>query len=443
MNFLETIYKDPELKKELYKEEMNLNINLKKLFALSFIRVYLKLFIDMIDKNNFSKSSEIKEIIDVLNGEQDNKFRDMPMYFMCKLLYNNNKQDINILFDDEVTKKYQLDSYRHFDLIKKEKNLKESSKYIVFIEAYKAKDEDFKIFIEEFNLLNKPDDKKEELKKLIESGNRLDIFYSAFSAKISSHLSNPGENKDKINKLSDYIYNIFDSKEILSNIFNLFLDKSKYTKKRINSITIEILQFCLKFCINADEVYDDYENIYYPLYTGDKIINSYIPGNDIKARNIYDCYSKIKKYLNTKPSNHGVYICTCNKDLEIKDIFMEFIGGSGYHEKIEIDESESIEENERIRKCKYCRQPIGNDGNQNSFFERESYYRVFKNKQDLEKETKNKINGKCITLDEFYEEFITEKLENDSKGVNISKKSHFDKIDKPIRNQSQNYVIDL
>ena len=110
MNFLETIYKDPELKKELYKEEMNLNINLKKLFALSFIRVYLKHFIDMIDKNNFSKSSEIKEIIEVLNGEQDNKFRDMPMYFICKLLYNNNKQDINILFDDEVIKKYQLDS---------------------------------------------------------------------------------------------------------------------------------------------------------------------------------------------------------------------------------------------------------------------------------------------------------------------------------------------
>ena len=294
-----------------------------------------------------------------------------------------------------------------------------------------------KIFTEEFNLLNKTDDKKDELKKLIESNNRLDIFYSAFSAKISSHLSNPGENKDKINKLSDCIHSIFDSKEKLSNIFNLFLDKSKYSKKRINSITIEILQFCLKFCINADEIYDDYENMYYPLYTGDKIINSYIPGNDIKARNIYDCYSKIKKYLNENPSNHGVYICTCNKDLENKEIFMEFIGGSGYHEKIEIDEPESIEENEKIRKCKYCGQPIGNDGNQNSFFERESYYRVFKNKQDLEKETKNKINGKCITIDEFYEEFITEKLENDSKGVNASKKSHFDKLDKPIRNQSQ------
>ena len=437
MNLLEKLYKDPELKKESYKEEFNININLKKLFALSFIRVYLKQFIDWIDKNNFSKSSEIKEIIDILNGEEDNKFRDMPMYFICKILYNNNKQDINILFNDEVIKKYQLDSYRHFDLIRNEKNLKESSKYIVFIEAYNSKDEDLKIFTDEFNLLNKPDDKRSELQKLIENNNRLDIFYSAFSAKISSHLSNSGENKDKINKLSDCIHTIFDDKEKLINIFNLFLDKSKYTKKRINSITIEILQFCLKYCINSDEISDDYENMYYPLYSGDKIINSYIPGNDIKPRNIYDCYSKIKKYLDENPSNHGVYICTCNKDIENKEIFMEFIGGNGYHSKIENLKNENEEKNEKIGKCKYCGQPIGNDGNQNSFFERESYYRVFKNEQDLEKETKNKINGNCITLDKFYKEFIIEKLENDSKGVNASKKSHFDKLDKPIRNQSQ------
>ena len=42
-----------------------------------------------------------------------------------------------------------------------------------------------------------------------------------------------------------------------------------------------------------------------------------------------------------------------------------------------------------------------------------------------------------MTLDKFYEEFVAEKLENDSKGINISKKAHFDKMDKPIRNQSQ------
>ena len=42
-----------------------------------------------------------------------------------------------------------------------------------------------------------------------------------------------------------------------------------------------------------------------------------------------------------------------------------------------------------------------------------------------------------MTLDKFYEEFITEKMENDQKGLNLSKKGHFGKMDKPIRNQSQ------
>ena len=429
LSFLEKLYKyPPESNGELYYEEFN--FNLRKLFALSFTRVYLKIFIDWIDKNKITKSSEIKEIIDVIKGEENNKFRNMLLYFICKILYNNNNKDISILFDDNIIKKYQLDSYHDFNQIFKEKNIKESAKFIVFVEAYKAKDEDLKIFTDEFNLLNKclenSGDKVNELKELIEKNKRLDIFYSAFSAKISSHLSNSGENKEKINILSDCIHNIFDGKEKLTNIFDLFLDKSKYTRSEINSASAEILQFSLKFCIKADEISDDYENLYYPLYSGDKVIDSFIPGNDIKESNIYDCYSKIKKYLNDNPSNHGVYICTCNIDKENEVIHTEFVKGNGYHEK-----------SEEPKKCKYCEQPIGNDGEPNSFYERDSYYRIFKNEQDLEKETKDKKNGKCMTLEKFYKEYISEKLENDSKGVNISKKSHFDKLDKPIRNQSQ------
>ena len=42
-----------------------------------------------------------------------------------------------------------------------------------------------------------------------------------------------------------------------------------------------------------------------------------------------------------------------------------------------------------------------------------------------------------MSLEKFFEEFISEEMENDSKGVNISKKSHFEKMDKTVRNQSQ------
>lgn len=198
MNFLEKLYKDPELINESHKKEINLN--LRKLFVLSFARVYLKIFVDWIDKNNFTKTNEIKGIIDIINEEEYNIFRNMP--------------DIRILFEENI-----LDSYRHFDSIQKEKNIKEAAKYIVFVEAYKQKNEDLIIFTVEFNLLNKLDDNVNELKQLIENKNRLDIFYSAFSAKISSHLSNPGENKDAINLLSNSIHTIFDRKEKLKNKF--------------------------------------------------------------------------------------------------------------------------------------------------------------------------------------------------------------------------------
>ena len=198
MNFLEKLYKDPELINESHKKEINLN--LRKLFVLSFARVYLKIFVDWIDKNNFTKTNEIKGIIDIINEEEYNIFRNMP--------------DIRILFEENI-----LDSYRHFDSIQKEKNIKEAAKYIVFAEAYKQKNEDLIIFTVEFNLLNKLDDNVNELKQLIENKNRLDIFYSAFSAKISSHLSNPGENKDAINLLSNSIHTIFDRKEKLKNKF--------------------------------------------------------------------------------------------------------------------------------------------------------------------------------------------------------------------------------
>jgi len=56
---------------------------------------------------------------------------------------------------------------------------------------------------------------------------------------------------------------------------------------------------------------------------------------------------------------------------------------------------------------------LQSEGESNTFCERKSYYKIFKNDEDLENENKNKKHGKCMTLDKFYEEFITEKMEND------------------------------
>ena len=427
VEFLEKLYNYNEKKGEEKEEESN--INLKKCFALAFTRVYLKVFIDWINKKKFTKSSEIEEIIKIINGKEFNSFRDILRNFIYKIIYhmNEQEQDISKLFKEKLKVKFHLDSYNNFDLLEKEKNKLQNPKDILFVEAYKIDNKEYKVYDEEFNKLSyclkNSGDKESELKELIES-NRLDIFYSVFSTKVSAHLQNSNTDDNQIKILRNIIQNTFSDKEKLLNIFELFLDKSKYTKCEINAKKSEILQFSLRFCLNSDEISEEYDNMYYPLYGDDKNISSYIPGNDIKEHKIYNSYSKIKNYLDNHPSNHGVYVCTCNINKENEEIYSKYEeGNGGYPTKSE--------------KCKYCGESIGKDGKGKSFYERDYYYRIFKNKEDLEKESKDKIKGNCITLEDFFNKYISQKLEEDSKGVNISSKSHFDISDKPIRHQSQ------
>ena len=368
------------------------NINLNKLYSLAFIRVYLKVFIDRINKNILTKSSEIEEIIIIINGKETNPFRDMIRYFIYKILYHMNEKDISKLFDEKIIDKFHLNSYYNFDLLKMEKNKFQNPKEILFIEAYKNDDKEYKIYEEEFDklscYLNNSDDKESELEELINS-NSLDIFYSVFSNKISAHLSEFLDDDNQIKRLRNIIQNIFSGKEKLLNIFELFLDKSKYTKAEITPRITEILLFSLKFCLNSDEISEEYDNMYYPLYSDDKDISSYIPGNDIKECEIYNSYSKIKNKLD----NHPFY----------NDVGLSIIS-----------------------------EQIGKNGE-----EKRSNYRIFKNNEDLEKKSKEKIKGSCITLEDFFNKYISQKLKEDSKGVTISRKQYFDNPDKPIRYQSQ------
>jgi hypothetical protein len=268
LEFLENLYKDKfnnfrikESSKESSKvqskeedKEYNKsisNINLKKLYCLAFIRVYLKVFIDWINKNKLTKSSEIKEIIIIINGKETNPFRDMIQYFIYKIIYHMNEQDISKLFDEKIIDKFHLNSYYNFDLLKMEKNKFQDPKEILFIEAYKNDDIEYKIYEEEFDklscYLNNSDDKESELEELI-NRNSLDIFYSVFSTKISAHLSEfLDDDDDQIKILRNFIQNTFSGKEKLLNIFELFLNKSKYTKAEITPRIAEILQFSLRF----------------------------------------------------------------------------------------------------------------------------------------------------------------------------------------------------
>ena len=437
---------DEEEIKEENEEDKNSksNIKLKTFFALAFIRTYLKLFIDWINKGLLTKQNEIKEIIDIINNIKDSKdivkpFRNMVQYYIYKIIYNINVQkdedkdkdehkddnkDISKLFDGKIIEKFHLKNCSNFDLLQKEEEHIKYTKNILFIESYKANDKEFTIYDQEFKILStclkNSGDKESELIELIKSNN-IDIFYSVFNL-----VNNKQQDDDKKQILANIIENNFDDKEKLLNIFKLFLDITKYTKSKIKPNEEEILKFSLRFCINADKISDDYENIYYPLYNASEIgdVSSYIPGNDIKESKVYKIYSRIKNYLYNNPSSHGVYLCVCNLDKEDEETTLKFIEeNGGFPQKQE--------------KCKFCGQPIGNENGEKDFYKRDFYYRIFKNEKELKNEIKDKINGNCITLDQFFEGYLSNKLEEDSKGINISKKEYFDNPDKPIRKQSQ------
>jgi hypothetical protein len=259
IELLEKIYKDniiggisKEKEKDQKKEEEDeqeikskSNINLKKLFALSFIRVYLKIFIDWISKDKLANNQEIEEIITIINGKENNPFRDIMQYFVYKIIYNMNQQDINKLFDEKIIDKFHLNKYSNFNSILKEKDKPQSFTDILLVDAYNNIDtktkkvfleykyEEYQTYENMYNKLNNclqnSGDKENELNELI-NDDTLDIFYSVFSTKISSYLSNPSGNADKIKILSDIIRNKFDDKKKLLNIFELFFGQIKIYK---------------------------------------------------------------------------------------------------------------------------------------------------------------------------------------------------------------------
>ncbi len=101
------------------------------------------------------------------------------------------------------------------------------------------------------------------------------------------------------------------------------------------------MQYSLRFCLNSDKISKDSNNIYYSIYNDDEdeggeIEDLYFQGNDISEKPLFNCFSKIKDFLEKSPSNFGAYICICDKYNLDSDVYIEFVKGNGYqmnHEK--------------------------------------------------------------------------------------------------------------
>ena len=107
------------------------------------------------------------------------------------------------------------------------------------------------------------------------------------------------------------------------------MDKSKYTIAEINIDKSGIQQFGFSCCINSEDISDNYDNIYYPLYLNDKNIDLFLPGNDKKENDIYSFYSKNKEYMDKNSSSQGAYIFIFNIIKEKEEIFLKLVDDNG------------------------------------------------------------------------------------------------------------------
>ena len=122
LDFLERIYKNDNDNDD--DDDLNLeNINLKILFALTLIVIYLKTFNDFTNKGGLD-NNQIEEIIKVINGTEQNPFRDMinNLNYTILFQYKIKQQGVAGILKNDVVEKFHLKSYQNFNIDKNKEN---------------------------------------------------------------------------------------------------------------------------------------------------------------------------------------------------------------------------------------------------------------------------------------------------------------------------------
>ena len=422
-----------------YKKITSKIKHITKLICLAYIRVYCYIFIKMLDDEFNSRIKDPSKIIDLINNHN---LKDMIKYYIYKIIFYQNKNQLNIFSNTNIKEKYKLDKYKGFnDFIKFTEGIqvefdetidKDNYKYIYKI-ILDGKKEDFK------NKIDIPENEKNEIFKYI------DNFYVVSYNLILNNLKKLDyENTEiYINFYNNICKPLFEKEEkqekLLFEAIQIIFNREKFEEIKneyeIDSFNIAPLLYGYRYCLN--ELNEEKTNgIYSSLYNGTNIdyLNvKFYPGSDTKNEPYYELLYKIEKHLKERP-NDGCYVCLCNK---------------GFYHSVPSGFPGLEEKN---NKCPNCHEEIGTKEikNEIKIVKRRNYYRIFKDnneKDELPKEKKKKLEDiNCMTLDEFKEKYI-KKLFDNEKGLPQIDKNFFRKEDKymrglnPITYRLLNYIL--
>ena len=405
--------------KEIIENQKNegKNKNLKKLFCIAYIKCYCYTFIDLFDSCSplLEKQSKIIETVN-----KSKYMTNIISFYIWKIIYNKNNQNIDIFIDPESIKKYKFNEYKFFKNIKyysnpfnynynDQKSKDKYNQFCIILEKYKDKIfED--VNIEEFNKYQ----------------NDIDIFYFSTCNLILSHL----KQKSFIDSpLYDNFYKkvcipLYKNKEKIFNAIKIIYEKNKFKRLKdefgLNPDNLGIILHSYRYFINeinSNSKNSVYNFIYDRHVNLDKIRKNYYPGNDIRNIPIYSIYSQIKTHFIEKP-NYGCFVCLCS---------------GGYYHCVRGGKPGPKYLN---MKCKSCGQSIGAIANERGFIKpvkRENYYRIFPNKELSDKDAEiNNGSYYSMGLEKFTQKYISNEFQKEI-GISISDENFFKKTTKIVR----------
>ena len=264
------------------------NKNLCKLFAVSYIKIYLSKMVYFICKKE-QEIQNISEIIRKINGsDHRNKLRKVIKIYVFKLFYNKMKRNWETFIHFNYESK-QIDFYR---ILEEDNDLKENiylTRYFLPFEPKKYEE-----YNKQFNEYKNKDEEnaKKILSKFIKK-NELDAFIMVSINQIISKLAVENKNVEftKFSKICDLIFKEFKDKENLKKLLLLFFNENQYNEVIKNKIeeykreklypkdVFEYLLYGFRFCI---QTLSNNNLLYSSLLSSnclDTIKKYFIPGN--------------------------------------------------------------------------------------------------------------------------------------------------------------------
>ena len=421
--------------------------NLNKLYSIAFIKIYLKKFVDSIDKFN---DDEINIILSKINDEDNSLMKVLKIYIL-KLYYNSKNRNWESISYHDFVKNKAFNS-----ILKSSENISFSFLINYFMPSNESDEKKFK---EELNIFNKIINKNLESSETSETSEdeeiqNIDIFISIAINKIISnlllnnYLEFESNNKDYIN-LSNYCEKNFQKyNDDLKNVLNLFFNKQKFLeafkpkfetqKKDINigGEPYESLLYGFRFCVQSLLKLNN--NINNKKYTYASIISSesfynisqiFIPGNNVEKNRKLEMFKLLEGIVMDSPADIGNYVCDCG--------YFYSIGPCGFPTE------------KYTGKCPFCGLATGygpkvikNRGAINhGMVIRKGHYRIFKNEQQKKEQMSRwddpDENIPNRTLDQYKKEVIEPLLYSCKKGFSFNSKEDFLDKNKIVRKLSK------